>query len=173
MPKKKAHLEHLFDFVLLLKRLQSIHSCETRTSKIVEQKAVSSINSPSQENISQNPMLGSEKDSKNAAQQYPEVENVQNEKRLLCKKIHDNYFNEESHIYLIPISNKVLRSSLGNALVTNNKDENFSKIIDETIEDVHVWTRLSEACEIFLNQSVLQSQNSSVAKSVAVLLSIL
>ena len=114
------------------------------------------------------------KDSKIGIQQCPEIENVQNEKRLVCKEMYDTYFHEERHKYLIPISNPDVRLRLARALTAdNNQDESFSKILDETLEDVNVWIKLYDLCDKFLKQSVLNSQNSSVAKSVAILLSIL
>ena len=162
--------------MLLLRKLKHISCCDIQSSKITKQKSIPSIKSPSQENISQNVMQGQTKSSQIATHQVPELENVQNEKRLLCKQIYGSYFNEDSEtlLYLIPISNSQLRTRLANALVSDEiPSESLIQIIDDTLEDSLVWIKLSELCDKFLKQNVLQSQNSSVAKSVAVLLSIL
>jgi hypothetical protein len=104
-----------------------------------------------------------------------EAENIQNEKRLICEQMHNNYFNQDLniHIYLIPMSDPYLRERLANALIIDNQTQNFDKIIDDTLEDGLVWIKLSDLCDRFLKQSINQSQNSPVAKSVAVILSLL
>ena len=176
MPKKRWR-EPLFDFVLSMRKLKGVISCDIRTTKILEKKTkiVPSMNSPTQENISQNSMQGQNKDSKIGMQQIPEAENVQNEKKLLCKQIHDKYFNEDPdiHLYLISLSSYDLRTRLANALISETSNEGLNQIIDDTLEDSLVWIKLSELCDKFLKQSVQKSQSSPVPKSVAVLLSIL
>ena len=163
-------------------------SCDAKLAEEQNSKMIpSKINSPSQENISQNTLVQKEinaqqqigfpaNQGKSTASPDENVQNVQNEKRLLCKQIYNQYFNEDSECYLysIPLSNNELRTRLAKSLLNDNtSNESLNQIINDTLEDSFVWIRVSELCDKFLKQSVLHSQNSPVAKSVAVLLSIL
>ena len=170
MPKKRWK-EPLLDFMLSLRKLKGILSCDTRTSKMVQQKKSPTKIPPSDENISQNVSK-----SQTPTQNIPEVENIQNEKSLLCKELYSKYFDEDPdiHVYLIALSDAHLRTRLSNALSNSDtSSECLSQIVDDALEDPLVWIKLSEVCDKFLKQSVLRSENSPVAKSVAVLLSIL
>ena len=173
----------MFDFVLSLRKLKSILNCDSKLTEEQQKFKMipSKINSPSQENISQNTLVQKEIESQHQmGKSSPDesVQNVQNEKRLLCKQIYNQYFNEDSenYLYSIPLSNGELRTRLAKSLLNkdnNTSNESLNQILNDTLEDSFVWIRLSELCDKFLKQSVLQSQNSPVAKSVAVLLSIL
>jgi len=177
IPKRRWR-KHLLEFVLCLCELKGVLDCDKRTIKMANQSQIPSIRSPPKENISSNVTQKVNKTSKKNDSQIPELDNIQNQKRLLCAQIHDRYFNDdsESHRYLIPMSDTVKRTRLSSALSKCDETSNevLYEVIYDAMEDSLVWIRLSELCDKFLKKSVLQSQaNASVPKSVAVLLSIL
>jgi len=177
IPKKRWR-KHLLDFVLRLCELKGVLDCASRTSKMANHHSIPSIRPPSNKTIPTNVNQGTNKLSQRNDSQVPELDNIQNQKRLICAEIHDCYFNDDSenHLYLIPMSDSQKRTRLSSALCKCDETSNevLIEIIYDALEDSLVWIRLSELCDKFLKKSVLQSQNNpSVPKPVAVLLSIL
>ena len=175
---KRRWRKHLLDFVLRLCELKGVLNCDTRTSNMANRKSIPSIKSQPFKNITENVTQKQNKSSDKSQPQIPELDNIQNQRRLLCNQIYDSYFNDDSenHLYLIPMTDSLKRTRLSSALFKCDETSNeaLNEIIYDTLEDKLVWIRLSELCDKFLEKSVLQSQNNpSVPKSVAVLLSIL
>merc|ERR1711899_696792 len=94
---------------------------------------IPSIRSPSKESVSSNVSQKVNKTPWKNNSQIPELDNIQNQKRLLCAQIHDRYFNDdsESHLYLIPMSDSGKRTRLSSAL--SKCDETSNEMLYEII----------------------------------------